>query len=350
MGLAPGRCVRVLISLVCIGILLALIHFAAEVITPFLLGATIAIAFQPLARAIHERGLPTVLAAIVTILVVLATVAGAGAIIYVAASDLSANLPGYHERIEALQIDIASFLDGRDLHGAAASVRRFDVDDAVGDAAASTMFRAGGFLTDLFFVLVITAFIQLEAAMYRRKLIRALGGPRKVHWLDGGLREVQRYLIIQVAVSLANGVLLGTWCAVWGIDSPLLWGVLAFALNFIPIVGSLLAAIPPILLGLVDGGAGVAIAVASGYVVVNLVVDNIIAPRIMGRSLGLSPLVVLLSMIVWAFVLGPVGAILAVPLTMAAKIVFERDEDLRRIAMMMGDGTELAPKPTPASS
>jgi predicted PurR-regulated permease PerM len=200
-----------------------------------------------------------------------------------------------------------------------------------------------GYLQQLFFVLVITAFIQMEGAIYRRKLIAASGSRRTVRWLGEALGEVQRYLLVKLAVSAANGFLLGLWCWVWGIESPLLWGVAAFALNFIPYVGSLIAAVPPVLLGLMTGGLPIALAVASGYVAVNVAVDNILEPRIMGHTLGLSPLVILLSMLLWGFVLGPVGAILAVPLTMTAKILLERDKDLARIAVFLGDGSDLTP-------
>jgi predicted PurR-regulated permease PerM len=228
------------------------------------------------------------------------------------------------------------------MHGAAASVRRFDVTGPATRLLESSFFQATAFVQTLFLVVVITAFMQMEATVYRRKLVRALGSPRSMRWVEGGLREVQRYLVIKASVSLANGVLLGAWCWLWGVDSPLLWGVLACVLNFIPVIGSIVAAIPPILLALVSGGPGAAVGVATGYLAVNVLVDNLLEPRILGHSLGLSPLVVLMSMLIWGFVLGPVGAILSVPLTMAVKILFERDEDLRRIALLMSDRSEIA--------
>jgi AI-2 transport protein TqsA len=191
---------------------------------------------------------------------------------------------------------------------------------------------------------VITAFIQIEARQYRRKLIKAFEGPSQLRGMMAGLREVQRYMPVKLVLSALNGVFLGLWCWAWGVDSPLLWGVAAFALNFIPVLGSALAALPPIAMAFLTDGFGVAIGVAGGYVMVNLVVDNIVEPRIMGHTLGLSPLVIVLSMLVWGFVLGPVGAILAIPLTMTVKIMFERDDDLQRIALIMGDGSDLTTK------
>ena len=164
------------------------------------------------------------------------------------------------------------------------------------------------------------------------------------------MSDIQRYLIVKLALSAAYCILLGIWCAVWGVDSPLLWGIIAFGLNFIPFIGSILAAIPPILFGLVEGGPTTAIGVASGYLMVNLAVDNIIEPRILGRAMGLTPLVLLLAMLVWGLVLGPVGAMLSVPLTMTLKLVLERDPELRKFAIMMGSEDEPTPLPTATTS
>jgi AI-2 transport protein TqsA len=337
--------VRTLLAIVCIGILLALLHAAASVVGPLLIGATLAIAFQPMSVGLARRGLPPVVAAVVTLVVVLTVVVAAGFLIYTAATNLVGHLPEYQQRIEEVKVNVSDWLRERKMDDSADTVRSFDVAAPVSAYLTSSLLEMTGYLQQLFFVLVITAFIQMEGAIYRRKLIAASGSRRTVRWLGEALGEVQRYLAVKLAVSAANGLLLGVWCWVWGIESPILWGVAAFALNFIPYVGSLIAAIPPVLLGLMTGGLPIALAVASGYVAVNLAVDNILEPRIMGHTLGLSPLVILLSMLLWGFVLGPVGAILAVPLTMTAKILLERDKDLARIAVFLGDGSELAPAP-----
>jgi AI-2 transport protein TqsA len=221
-------------------------------------------------------------------------------------------------------------------------VHRYDANRPAGELLQTSLLGAGSFVSTLFLVLVISAFIQLEAAMYRRKLARAFGGQGTVRTTVAALHDVQRYLAVKVATSLANGVLLGLWCWLWGVDSPLLWGVLAFVLNFIPVVGSIIAAIPPLLLSMADGGIGPTIGVGAGYLVVNIVVDEILEPRIMGRALGLSPLVILMAMLLWGFVLGPVGALLSIPLTMVVKILFEHDPELRRLALLMGDSVEPA--------
>jgi AI-2 transport protein TqsA len=337
---------RTTVTLASIGIILALVHIAADVVTPFLIGAVLAVAFQPLSTVLRNRGLPTVVSVAITTLLVLSIVALGGFLIYVAASSLAADLPEHGVRAAALRDSFASWLDANRLHDAARSVREFSLSGPATRMAGDAALRATGMLQGLFFVLVVTAFIQLEATGYRRKLAKVLGGVRKTRWLSGALHEIQRYLIVKLILSASNGVLLGLWCWLWGVDSPLLWGLLAFGLNFIPFVGSLLAAIPPIFLAVIEGGIGSGLGVASGYVMVNLVVDSIVEPRILGRAMGLSPLVLLLAMLIWGLVLGPIGAMLSVPLTMTVKLVLERDPELRKFAILMGP-SEDPPLPLP---
>jgi AI-2 transport protein TqsA len=319
-------------------------------VIPLILALALATAFQPIAHRIARRGWPPVVTAIISTLMVLVIVGVVGALVYAAATDLAASLPAYGQQLQDLQVGLADWLQRRSLESAAATVRTYDLSAPLASFAQSSLLGIGSYLQTLFFVLVITAFIQLEARHYRRKLIKTFEGPRSVRGIMTGLHEVQRYMFVKVLLSAANGVFLGLWCWMWGVDSPLMWGVLAFALNFIPVIGSVIAAAPPIALGLLAHGIGNAAGVAAGYVLVNIVVDNIIEPRVMGRTVGLSPLVVVLAMLIWGFVLGPVGAILAVPLTMAIKIVFEHDPELQTIAFVMGEGStvpQVEPSGTP---
>jgi predicted PurR-regulated permease PerM len=151
--------------------------------------------------------------------------------------------------------------------------------------------------------------------------------------------EIQSYLGIKTVVSLATGLALGIWAYAWDLDFPVLLGMIAFFLNYIPTVGSIIAAIPAVLLSVIlYGTLGHAIVVAGGYIFVNMVVGNIIEPRWMGRSLGLSTLVVILSLLFWGWAWGPLGALLSVPLTVGVKILLENTEDLRWAAILLDKG------------
>src|SRR5690606_381168 len=157
--------------------------------------------------------------------------------------------------------------------------------------------------------------------------------------------EVQSYLAIKSVLSLITGLLVGVWCAIVGVDFAALWGLIAFLLNYIPNIGSIIAAVPAVLLALVQLGWGSAAAVLAGYVVVNTVVGNVVEPMWMGKKLGLSTTVVFLSLVVWGWIWGAVGMLLSVPLTMIIKIMLENSRDYGFIATMLDVGPRVATEP-----
>lgn len=130
------------------------------------------------------------------------------------------------------------------------------------------------------------------------------------------------------------------WLALFGVDQYVLWGFLAFLLNYVPNIGSIIAAVPAVLLALVQGGFDLALWATLGYVIVNVVVGNVIEPRIMGQGLGLSTLVVLLSLVFWGYILGPVGMLLSIPLTMMVKIGLEGNEQTQWVSILLGPAEE----------
>ena len=161
--------------------------------------------------------------------------------------------------------------------------------------------------------------------------------------LEKIVSEVQTYLVIKTVISLATGAILGVWAYFWGLDFPVLLGLAAFLLNYIPTVGSMIAAIPAVLLSIIlYGSIGHALIVMSGYVVVNMVFGNILEPNLMGRRLGLSTLVVMLSLLFWGWAWGPLGALLSVPLTVMVKIWLENTADLRWVAILLDKSAPVA--------
>ena len=203
-----------------------------------------------------------------------------------------------------------------------------------------------GVLSNVFLILLVVIFILLEATVFPAK-VRALPGVSDTDWgrLERVVDEVRRYMSLKTLVSVLTGVLVTVWMWWLGVDYPILLGLLAFLLNYIPNIGSILAGIPGVLLAFVEFGVGSAAMAAVGYLVINTVVGNVIEPRLMGRELGLSPLVILISMIFWGWVLGPVGMLLSVPLTMTVKVAMESSRETRWVALLMGSAT-----PSDASS
>ena len=146
---------------------------------------------------------------------------------------------------------------------------------------------------------------------------------------------MQSYLLIKTLMSLITGAIIAIVLALMGVDFPLLWGALAVLLNYIPTIGSIIAAVPPILLSLVQLGPWYALGVTILFLAVNMIIGNILEPAFTGKQLGLSPLVVFISLLFWGWVWGPTGMILSVPLTMIIKIIMENTEGMRWMAKVL---------------
>ncbi len=202
------------------------------------------------------------------------------------------------------------------------------------------------FVSTTFLVFLILAFALGEAALLPLKL-RAIApwGVGSDDRFKTIIDEVQGYLVIKTLVSLATGVILGLWSWAVGLELPLLLGLIAFVLNYVPTIGSVLASIPALLLALIEVDQQTAafvgldvqgtVIVGLGYLAVNIVLGNWLEPTLMGRRLGLSTLVVVLSLVFWGWLWGPLGALLSVPLTMVVKIMLENTKDLRWVAVLL---------------
>jgi len=197
--------------------------------------------------------------------------------------------------------------------------------------------RVVTFLSTAFMVFILTVFMLTEARMFGRRLdaIFDARGPNFQRMLSA-TRDIQRYLGIKTVVSLATGFLAGllTWAA--GLDFFLLWGILAFILNFIPVVGSVIAGIPPTLLAILVFGLPNGVAVAGGYILINILLGNFVEPMLMGRRFGISTLVVVLSVLFWGWLWGPLGMLLSVPLTMMVKVLLDNSAEFHWLSVAMG--------------
>lgn len=203
-------------------------------------------------------------------------------------------------------------------------------------------------LTNIFLLLMTVVFMLFEVQLLPYKLQQALDKPNEgLAAMRRALDGVTRYLVIKTIISLATGVIVWIFLAAVGVRFAFIWGLLAFLLNYIPNIGSVLAAIPPLIQALLFNGLGDALVVAGGFIAINMVIGNILEPRVMGRGLGLSTLVVFLSLIFWGWLLGPVGMLLSVPLTIVARIALETTEGGYRLAVILGDGRPPRQPPAP---
>jgi predicted PurR-regulated permease PerM len=203
------------------------------------------------------------------------------------------------------------------------------------------MRAVSGILSQALLILVMTIFLLVEATSLPEKL-QAISSdaPARLEKLQHIAHEVNQYMAIKTATSLltGSGVALALWLL--DIDFALLWGMTAFLLNFVPQIGSIIAAVPAILLALLQHGFPTAVVVAGIYLGINMIVSYYLEPKWMGRGLGLSTLVVFGSLVFWGWVLGPVGMVISVPLTMTVKIALEGSPETRWLAILMGSGGE----------
>lgn len=324
-------------------IVVAGLRLGAPILLPFALALFLAILTLPIVVGLQQRRVPRTAA---VTLGVLAVVGVFGFIVLLASqsiTDFQGKMGRYGATLNSLWITWNQALAESEFPGAATLATYLNVElidpGQFFEFAGGTLATVFSFASNAFLVFLILVFILGEATVFPAKF-RAILGREAGHSsrMTKIVTEIQEYLGIKTFISLATGVLLGAWCWVLDLDFPVLLGLVAFALNYVPTIGSIIASAPAVLLGLIQFGFGYSLVVGAGYVVVNLAFGNLIEPNLLGRRLGLSTLVVILSLIFWGWVWGPVGALLAVPLTMVVKIMLENTSDLRWVSILLDKG------------
>ncbi len=320
-------------------VILAGLRAVSHIVTPILLAAFLAIiCAAPLSWA-KQRHIPGSLA----ILVLFSAVGFGFFLLFLAlkntAESLAVQAPVYQAQLGAWLEDVRALLTSHGLPGDRLPTEiPLPGAETLTGAARSIASGLGQFTATSLLVLLAFIFLLLEEHTLPGKLEEAFPGRVRARVRARRfMRSVYRYLVIKSLTSIATGVLVGAGLAVMGVDFALLWGILAGLLNFIPTIGSIIAAVPAILVSLLGQGVTEALIVLVLFVVVNVGIGSLLEPRYMGRSLGLSPLVVLISLLVWGWVFGPVGMLLAVPLTMIAKLALESAPQTRWAAVMISD-------------
>ena len=313
------------------------IKAAEAIMVPFLLAAFIATVAATPMFWLHRRGVPIGLAILAVIAGLLIVLFGLGAVVAQQVAVFATALPGYEEQATAFAQRV---LEGLGAMGIDLSVDWIldAFDPAVAFSMAGNTLR--GFqnvLSNGFLILLTVIFILAEASSFPRKLRETLKAPeRDMPYFERFAENVNRYIALKTTTSMGTGIAVGGSMAVIGVDVPILCGLLAFMLNYVPTIGSIIAAVPAVLLALVElGPAHAGIAVAC-YVAINVIVGNVVEPKFMGRALSLSTLVVFVSLVFWGWMLGPVGMLLSVPLTMTAKLALEANPESEWLAHLLG--------------
>ncbi len=315
---------------------------ASAVLVPIVVAAMLAIICSPAVRWLELRRVPLVAAVLMVVVAMMGIIGAAGALVGGSLAGFSEALPTYRSRLKTMADEVLVILRGYGVN--VPSIRPSELAGEAMDLVTRSMNALVSALSNVFLVMLTMVLILMEGKSVPGKL-RAISGDvdEDISYFQQIAAQVQSYLAIKTLVSLATGLLVGVWCFILDIDFAVLWALLAFLLNYIPNIGSILAAIPAMLLALIQHGPGVALALGAGYVVINMTIGNVLEPWWMGRKLGLSTTVVFLSLAIWYEIWGPVGMLLSVPLTMVLKIVLEHSRDYTFIAQLLDSPEESAP-------
>jgi len=335
-----GSALRIALGLASFIIIVAGMKAAASLIVPFLLSAFIAIICAPAINSLKSRGMPMWLA--LAIVVILIGLAGAVFISILGGSihKFSTQLPEYQSRLQDEISRLTVWLNARGISWIGEEVREL-INPSIALSYVGKVFNGlGNLLTNGFLIFLTVMFLLFEgvALKYKMQVISGSVDDTQTQQITGFLESVNKYMAIKSLTSLATGILISFWLWVLNVEYALLWGLMAFILNYIPNIGSIIAAVPAVLLALVTAGPLTAVWVIAGYLLVNVLVGNIIEPKFLGDRLGLSTLVVFLSLVFWGWILGTTGMFLSVPLTMVIKLGLEARPETQWIAVLLGSG------------
>lgn len=330
--------VKIFVTIAAIFIIFAGIKTAANILVPFLLSLFIAIMCNPLVAKASEFKIPKAISVILVIGIFVTIALSLAGLVGKSLNELSQLIPQYRLQLKEQFTWLTAFLSRYNIQiSSTILLEYFDPAVAMG-MAANMLSGFGSVMANLFLIILTVVFMLFEASSLPLKLHFALDDPEmRLKQIERFLESVNHYIAIKTMVSIATGIIVSTMLWAFDLDFYLLWGVFAFLLNYIPNIGSIIAAVPAVTLAALQLGMGEAGFIGLGYFAINMVMGNIIEPKYLGKGLGLSTLVVFLSLIFWGWLLGTVGMLLSVPLTMILKIGFENSPEGRWLAILLSD-------------
>ncbi|MHC4943695.1 MAG: AI-2E family transporter [Planctomycetota bacterium] len=335
-----NRAFMFIVTLAAFVIVIAGLRAAATILIPVILSVFLAVVCSGPYAWLKSKKLPTVLAIILIVLGVLVIAGLLGTLVGTSVDKLIKSIPRYSEQMAEKTKAFKAWLQEHHIavHDQVFNTTFEDVlnPQKAFKLVADLLGSVTNMFTQTLLIVLTMIFILVEISGFPDKLRAGLGE-------DGAYLDrfrlfadnLRRYLGIKTLISLATGIAVAVFLKIVGVDFPVLWGILAFLLNFIPNVGSILASIPAILLALIQFGFGTTVVTAIGYVVINISI-SVSEPRLMGIGLGLSTLTVFLSLIFWGWVFGPMGMLISVPMTMTVKIALDTFEETRWIGLLLG--------------
>ena len=316
------------------------LKMASSLVVPFLLAVFIAMIVSPLLAWLKQRRVPGCVAILLIISLILLIGLVLAAVIGSSVDSFRQDIPVYSAKLADMSQAILQSLAQQGIEIDAQQWQNSFDPSAVMRWVGFALASFGNVMTNSVLILITVIFILAENTSFGDKLRLSRGDKSSQAWLAEFSASIQGYLAIKAAISAVTGLLIYIWLTILGVDYAVLWGLMAFLLNFVPTVGSFIAAVPAVLLALVQLGFGGAGLTLLGFVVVNFLMGSAIEPRWLGKGLNLSPLVVFVSLILWGWVLGPVGMLLSIPLTIMVKIALAANEDTHWVSVMLGEHSQ----------
>jgi len=316
------------------------IKAAASIIVPLLLAFILATLAGSSVLYLQDRGLPRWLSMLIVLLAVILLVIGLGLFVSSAAMEFSDRIPDYEAQFLEIMNQLLITLNE---HGIA-----LEKSELLHPwSPMILMGYLGGFVQSLqlvlaesFMILMLVIFLLFSQDLFFQKMQMLLDEQHSQQLLGVFSQQINRYVLIKSVISALTGVSVAAGLYLMDIEHAFLWGVMAFMFNFIPNIGSIIAAVPPMLIALADHGLAMSLWVGFFFLAINIVFGVIIEPRVTGKGLGLSSVVVLLSLIFWGWILGPIGMLLSIPMTIMVKVACDLSQRTRWISILLGDGQE----------
>lgn len=313
---------------------------AQSILVLVLVALFLAVLGAPPVLWFKKRRIPSVLAVLIVLACMIIVLLMVGGVIATSLASFSNSLPFYQQRIQDEIHTVRDFIASKGIVIKDNAILEYFNLGAIMSLTAGLLTGLSSTLSSIFLILLTVTFILLEVSSFPLKLRAILDDPQaEISQFKNFVDNINHYMLIKTGVSITTGILIGIWMYILGIDYPVLWGFLAFLLNYVPNLGVIIAAVPPVLLAIIQYGFGQAVLVAGGYIAVNFIIGTIVEPKIVGRGVGLSTLVVFLSLIFWGNLLGLIGMVLCIPFTMTLKFLLENHEQTRWIAILLGPET-----------
>ena len=339
-----GRAMFFLIAIITVIFVGAVLKLASSVMLPFTISVFLAIVTSPIVKLLEKLRIPRILSIILLVCALMGVLIFTGIVLISSSRVLLVIYPRYEARFTEIYIWLAQLLElpyNEHLSFIENLWGQLGVRNRVMAMTFSISNALLTFLTDAFLVAIFMTFILIEASFFREKLDRAFEGRRaeQIKNISSGVfTQIARYLSLKFVISLFTGVVVGVGLSIVGVEFAIVWGVIQFVLNFIPNIGSIAVGMAATVFSLVQFWPEPAPVIATGFIMLgaNMIIGNVIEPKITGDRLGLSPLVVLVSLLAWGWIWGFTGLILAVPMMAIIKITCENIPVLEPIAILMG--------------